>query len=86
MKVCLRGGGRISSFVFLSRWPFGYYLPKESFGTIFAGMLSINGRLEVVVSKGLAHCHKGLTAHRCFLFLFCLSPLNAYTIYQPLNI
>ena len=31
-----RGGRRISSSAFQSRRPFGYYLPKASYGTIFA--------------------------------------------------
>ena len=68
-----RGGGRrISSSAFLSRCPFGYYLPRASYGTMFAAKRSSNG-LEAVVSKRLAQGHKGLTAHRCFFrsaFLF----------------
>ena len=70
-----RGGRRISSSAFLSRRPFGYYLPIASYGTIFAAKWSSNGGLEAVISKRLAQSHKGLTAHRCFLF--CFSPPNA---------
>ena len=61
---------RISSSDFLSRRPFGYYLPIASYGTIFAAKWSSNGGLEAVVSKQLAQGHKGLTTHRCFLFCF----------------
>ena len=50
-----RGGRRISSSAFLSRCPFGNYLPIVSYGTIFAAKWSSNG---------------GLEAHRCFLFCF----------------
>ena len=46
-----RGGRRISSSAFLSRHLFGYYLPIESYGTIFAAKWSSNGGLEAVVSK-----------------------------------
>ena len=46
-----RGGRRISSSAFLSRRPFGYYLPIASYGTIFAAKWSSNGGLEAVVSK-----------------------------------
>ena len=37
--------------LFLSRRPFGYYLPIASYGTIFAAKWSSNGGLEAVVSK-----------------------------------
>ena len=46
-----RGGRRISSSAFLSRRPFGYYLPIASYGTIFAAKWSSNGGLEAVVSE-----------------------------------
>ena len=46
-----RGGRRISSSTFLSRRPFGYYLPIASYGTIFAAKWSSNGGLEAVVSE-----------------------------------
>ena len=46
-----QGGRRISSSAFLSRRPFGYYLPIASYGTIFAAKWSSNGGLEAVVSK-----------------------------------
>ena len=46
-----RGGRRISSSAFLSRRPFGYYLPIASYGTIFAAKWSSNGGFEAVVSK-----------------------------------
>ena len=46
-----RGGRRIGSSAFLSRRPFGYYLPIASYGTIFAAKWSSNGGLEAVVSK-----------------------------------
>ena len=57
------------SSAFLSRRPFGYYLPIASYGTIFAAMWSSNGGLEAVVSKRLAQGHKCLTAQPCF-FIF----------------
>ena len=44
-------GRRISRSAFLSRRPFGYYLPIASYGTIFAAKWSSNGGLEAVVSK-----------------------------------
>ena len=74
-KTFFRGeslfGGWISSSAFLSRRPFGYYLPIASYGTIFAAKWSSNGGLEAVVSEWLAQGHKGLTAHLCsFYFAF----------------
>ena len=48
-----RGGRRIGSSAFLSRRPFGYYLPIASYGTIFAAKWSSNGGLEAVVSNDL---------------------------------
>ena len=71
-----RGGRRISSSAFLSRHPFGYYLPIASHGTIFAAKGAGNGGVEAVVSKSLAQGHKALTAHRCS-FCFSFSPPNA---------
>ena len=65
-----RGGRRKGRSVFLSRRPFGYYLPIASYLTIFA-----NHALEALVFKCLAQGHKGPTAHRCFLF--CFSPSHA---------
>ena len=38
-------------FCFLSRRPFGYYLPTARYGTTFAAKWSSNGGLEGVVSK-----------------------------------
>ena len=55
-----RGGRRVSSSAFLSRRPFGYYLPLASYGTIFAAKWSINGGLEAVVSKRLAQVENEL--------------------------
>ena len=46
-----RGGRRISSSAFVSRRPFGYYLPIASYGTITAAKWSSNGGLEAVLSK-----------------------------------
>ena len=46
-----RGGRRISSSAFVSRRPFGYYLPLASYGTIYAAKWSSNGGLEAVVSE-----------------------------------
>ena len=43
-----RGGRQISSSAFLSRCPFGYYLPIASHGTIFVAKWSTNGGLEAV--------------------------------------
>ena len=74
-----RGGRRISSSAFVSRRPFGYYLPIASYGTIFAAKWSSNGGLEAVVSKRLAQGHKDLTAHRCS-FCFCFSPPSAFFV------
>ena len=54
MKVTFlnpRGGRRISSSAFLSRRPFGYYLPIASYGIIFAAKWSSNGGLQAEVSK-----------------------------------
>ena len=45
------GGRRISSSAFLSRRPFGNYLPIASYATTFAAKRSSNGGLEAVVSK-----------------------------------
>ena len=45
------GGRRISVSAFLSRRPFGYYLPIASYGTMFAAKWSSNGGFEAVISK-----------------------------------
>ena len=72
------GGRRISTSVFLSRRPFGYYLPIASYRTIFAAKWSSNGELEAVVSKWLAQGHKGLTAHRCSVCFAFLSQMRYF--------
>ena len=50
-RAKIRVTGQISSSAFLSRCPFGYYLPIASYGTIFAAKWSSNGGIEAVVSK-----------------------------------
>ena len=62
-----RGGRRIgsSAFAFLSRQPFGYYLPIIS-----------NGELEAVVSKRLVQGQKGLTVST-FLIEYFTSDLHS---------
>ena len=60
-----QGGRRISRSAFLSRLPFGYYLPIASYGSIFATKWSSNGGLEaekerfhMVISRELFSCQR----------------------------
>ena len=47
-----RGGRRISSFVFLSRHPFGYYRSKKAFKLNFrASYITIVGTSQLQVQK-----------------------------------
>ena len=65
-----RGGRQISSSAFLSRRPFGYYLPTASYDTILQPSGQAMGDFKLWFQSDLLKV-KGLTAHRCsFYFAF----------------